>query len=317
MDCGAEVKADSLMDSLTAGVSFDIPVIDLSGPLYQFPGSETGPLYAEVSKLSNDDLTTGEVAGSGTFDALMRGFKAHLEEEYNNDRITGAEYAKAYVELTQGAMQNATQFLLGREQAFWGAQKAQMEAIVARSNIEIQKIKAASAYLEANTLKASYAKMKISLAAEDIAYCAAEFNVSNILPKQEELLASQILKSEEDTALVTSQITGSDLNNSLFPTKLAMMEEQVEGERAKTLDTRTDGAPVAGSVGKQTELYSQQITSYQRDSEVKAGKLFVDAWITQKTIDEGLLAPDGFTNASLDDVLTTIKANNDLTPPSP
>ncbi|MBQ5153795.1 hypothetical protein EGM85_11085, partial [Macrococcus caseolyticus] len=63
---------------------------------------------------------------------------------------------------------------------------------------------------------------------------------------------------------------------------------------------------------KQKELYTQQITSYQRDAEVKAAKLFTDAWITQKTIDEGLTPPNGFTNASVDDVLSTVKRNNSL-----
>ena len=40
--------------------------------------------------------------------------------------------------------------------------------------------------------------------------------------------------------------------------------------------------------------------------------MFVDAWITQKTIDEGMMAPSGFTNASLDTILTKLKVNNDL-----
>jgi hypothetical protein len=45
---------------------------------------------------------------------------------------------------------------------------------------------------------------------------------------------------------------------------------------------------------------------------VKASKIFSDAWITMKTIDEGLVPPNGFTNASLDTVLTALKTNNQL-----
>ncbi len=79
------------------------------------------------------------------------------------------------------------------------------------------------------------------------------------------------------------------------------------------MDTRTDGVTtITGAVGKQKALYTQQITSYQRDSEVKAGKIFIDAWMTMKTIDEGLLPPDGFTNTNLDEILDTLKTNNDL-----
>lgn len=70
---------------------------------------------------------------------------------------------------------------------------------------------------------------------------------------------------------------------------------------------------MVGSIGKQKALYDQQITSYQRDAEVKAAKIFSDAWITQKTIDEGLTAPSALQNASLDRILTVIKTNNKLT----
>jgi len=85
-------------------------------------------------------------------------------------------------------------------------------------------------------------------------------------------------------------------------------------QRAQTLDTRSDGVTdVEGVLGKQKDLYTQQITSYRRDAETKVAKLFTDAWITMKTIDEGLSPPTGFTNASLDEILGVLKVNNDLT----
>ena len=71
------------------------------------------------------------------------------------------------------------------------------------------------------------------------------------------------------------------------------------------------------SVAKQAELsdsqialYKQQVVSYQRDAEVKAGRIFTDAWITMKTIDEGLTAPNGFTNERIDDVLKKLRDEN-------
>lgn len=66
----------------------------------------------------------------------------------------------------------------------------------------------------------------------------------------------------------------------------------------------------------QIALYEQQIISYKRDAEVKAARIFTDAWITMKTIDEGLIAPNGFTNTRIDDVLAKIRDENgfDITP---
>ena len=41
--------------------------------------------------------------------------------------------------------------------------------------------------------------------------------------------------------------------------------------------------------------------------------MMIDTWITQKGIDEGLLAPTQLQNASIDGVISTLKQNNDLT----
>lgn len=336
MGCGADLEANALLTSLVGDAIFNIPTVDITGPEFQLPVAVTDDLYQTINKLTNEDLTTRTVGGTGAFDALMEGFKVHLREEYDAGRITGAEYTKAYIELSQGAMANATQFLLGREQAFWAAQTAQIDAFMRRAELEVQKVRVVATLLEANTIKANYAKTKISLALEDMNFCTAKFNLDTMLPKQALLLDGQVSKITSDKLLVDAQIlhtegaTAKDVAAKdlilaqieqvnkeilLYPIKTELLEEQVEGERSKTLDTRRDGiTTIVGTVGKQKDLYTQQITSYKRDAETKAAKIFSDAWTVQKTIDEGLTAPNGFTNASLDDVLAKIKANNDLLP---
>lgn len=92
----------------------------------------------------------------------------------------------------------------------------------------------------------------------------------------------------------------------------SLTREQVESERAKTLDNRTDGVPVTGSIGKQKELYDEQIASFVKDGKHKTAKMYLDAWVTQKTLDEGLLPPDQFTNANVNDVLASLRAYNNL-----
>ncbi len=362
MGCGADTEANELISDLTTDISFEIPAIDLDAVIFKLPGDETIPMYGQVTPLTNADLTTGEVSGSGSFDALMRGFKAHLTQEFEKGRITGAEYAKAYTTLTQNAMAAGVQFLLGRDQAYWAAQLAQLQAITARVQLETTKLQLAQVQLEALNSKANYALTKMRLSSESMTYCIAKYNLENTLPAQKDQILQQTenLVTEDAvnqyqltdmlpkqlemlTAQVAQQIAETDISeynlSNLLPGQLAKLEaetlnveqqtdigeyqltyilpkqlalttEQVETQRSQTLDTRTDGSAIVGSVGKQKDLYSQQITSYQRDAEVKAAKMFTDAWITQKTIDEGLLPPTGFTNASLDDVLDVIKANN-------
>lgn len=277
MSCSAEVEANRLLDELTKGDDFTLPDIDMSGPEWDIPGGDGSPIFGAITKITNESLTTREVGGSGTFDALMESAHNHLKAEFKANRITGGEYTKAYIAMMESCMSNAVQFLLGRDQAYWAAALAQIQAVTARVTLATSKAQYVLAKIQALSAKGEYALTKMKIATESETYCAALFNVSQMLPQQ-----------------------------------LKLITEQTEAQRAQTLDTRSDGTTVTGSVGKQKELYSQQITSYQRDAEVKASKLFTDAWITQKTIDEGLNPPNGFTNASIDTILAKLKSNNGL-----
>lgn len=277
MSCSAEVEANRLLEELTKGDDFALPDIDMSGPEWDIPGGDNSPIFDSITKVTNESLTTREVGGSGTFDALMESAHNHLKAEFKANRITGGEYTKAYIAMMESCMSNAVQFLLGRDQAYWAAAMAQIQAVTARVQLATSKAQFVLAKIQALSAKSEYALTKMKIATESETYCAALFNADHMLPQQ-----------------------------------LKLITEQTEAQRAQTLDTRSDGATVTGSVGKQKELYSQQITSYQRDAEVKASKLFTDAWITQKTIDEGLNPPNGFTNASIDTILTKLKSNNGL-----
>lgn len=277
MSCSAEVEANRLLEELTKGDDFTLPNIDMTGPEWDIPGGDNSPIFSEVPRITNESLTTREVGGSGVFDALMESASKHLKAEFKENRITGGEYTKAYIATLEACMGNAVQFLLGRDSAYFQAALAQIQAVTARVGLATAKAQFVLAKVQALSTKSEYALTKMKLSIEGQNYCAAKFNMDEILPAQGRLL-----------------------------------QEQYEVQRAQTMETRSDSLPIKGSIGKQKELYDQQITSYQRDAEVKASKLFTDAWITQKTIDEGLNPPNGFTNASIDTILTKLKTNNGL-----
>jgi len=112
---------------------------------------------------------------------------------------------------------------------------------------------------------------------------------------------------------ITADITTKQYNiDYVLPVQLDLVKEQREAERSKTLDTRTDGNTVIGSVGKQKDLYTQQIDSFIKDAKFKTAKMYLDGWITQKTLDEGLTAPDELTNTEIDSVLASNRASNGL-----
>lgn len=274
---GADIEANLLFSTLTNGLKYNLPTVDLSGPAYNFPINTAAALYNPVTRLTNADLTTGEVGGTGTFDALCKAAAAQLRNEFEKGRITSAEYTKAFSAMLESAMANATQFLLGRDQAFWQAQAAQIAAITGLVELEKTKYELATMATRLETEKANYALTKLKLATEEMSYGTAQFQYDNLLPLQKTLLT-----------------------------------EQVNVQRAQTMDVRSDGSVVAGTSGAQKALYLQQVTSYKRDAENKTVKLWTDAFITMKTVDEGLPVPDQFSQNNLNSILTSYRNNSAL-----
>lgn len=313
MSCGAETEANALLATLLAAEDVTLPEINFDDDALKIPDTVSTGLQQVIIKLKPEEITTGSIDGSGVFDVVMRGMKAHLTEEYQRSRITGAEYTKAYTALVDSAMGQSVQFLVNRDQVFWQAQTAQLAAYTARMQFEIAKMQLATAKFQALTAKAEYGLTKMKISSESMAYCTAKFQLDFILPLNKTQLEKQLL-------LIDKQTAGAELQNqtaqfqldTLLPAQALQLDEQTNAQRAQTSNTRLDGSPVVGILGKQKDLYQQQIVSYQRDAEVKAAKLFTDAWTTMKTIDEGLLPPTNFANASLDAILADLKTNNNI-----
>lgn len=308
-----ETEAQTVFDALVQDINLDLPAIDLDDPQYSLDFPPGSTIFEPVKPLDVADLTTRVVGGSGVFDALMDAFKAHLRAEYDNNRITGADYAKAYVSLTTAAMANAVQFLLSKDQSFWQSQNAQIAAVTANVGLATSKMQFAIAEFQAQNEGAQYTLTKSKLATESVNYGIATYNINSMLPAQ--LL--QVQKQTEQAAyninnMLPAQLLQVQKQTELATQQISMTKEQTEAARAQTMETRTDGSIVKGSVGKQKELYSQQITSYMRSDERSAAKMFSDTWVAMKTIDEGLTAPDCFTNSSIDGVMKTIITNNNL-----
>lgn len=302
--------ANDLFIELLAGTNITIPSLDLNDPIYNLPFDSTSTIFDPVEKLTNDDLTTGEVGGSGTFDALMKGFGAHLKKEYDMGRITGAEYTKAYIALTQSAMGNAVQYLTTRDASFWQAVQAQIAAIRANVQLAQSKVEYATLYIRALTEEANYALAKLSLAVTNVEYEVAGYNLSTLLPDTHALNLDKQKQYdiEYDTSTYNlSNTLPAQLN--IIKENLELVEEKVETQRAETLNDRRDNSPITGSVGKQKDLYTQQIESYKRDSEVKAARIFTDSWTAIKTVNSATVPPNAFNNTNLDDILNKVENN--------
>lgn len=265
---GSEHLSDKLSAelewNLTKDCNFSLPDWDWDD--FKIPDDLLAALKKGPRRLTEADLTERKPKGKGMFDAIMQSYSAHLLEEYEATRITGAEYTKAYIALGQTALTGAIQYLTAQEQLYWQSIAAQLAAIKAMVDIAIAKMQLAMAMMQAYNARVTYANTKLTLAVTNAQYGLAVTN-----------------------------------------TKKA--SEEVEATRAQTVDTRTDGATVAGIVGKQKDVYSQQVLSYKHHDQTEATKLHTDAWQVMRTSDEGLLPPSAFENSTLDSMLTKLNEN--------
>ena len=225
-----------------------------------------------MTTIAVTDLTQATLAGTGVFDVLMRANKAHLEAEFDKNRIKGAEYATVYLGSLTQVMQTALAFLLAKEKTDLEAQLLQKQIDLAQKQIEkteaeIDQITQQTANLVSQKLQIEAqteltAQQKINAITENTVLIAQECK----LRAEFDLIMANVLKSGQETALLT---------------------QKVATEKAQITALGVDADSV---VGRQKALYVAQTNGFTRDAEQKAAKLMVDTWNVRRTTDEGTVA---------------------------
>ena len=90
-----------------------------------------------VSVLDPLLITDGTLAGNGIFDTWMRALSAHLKREYAEQRITGDEYAKAYIALMNNLLNAAVGFLTQDVQLAMAQEKLKYELQLLDAQVKI------------------------------------------------------------------------------------------------------------------------------------------------------------------------------------
>jgi hypothetical protein len=161
-----------------------------------------------MTTITNADLTTQEVGGTGVFDVLMKAAAAHLEAEFAKSRIKGAEYSEVYLGAMTQVLQTSAQFLLTK-------QKAGLEAELLTKQIALVEQQRLNAVAENAVLVAQECKLR------------AEYD----------LTMASILRTNEEIALLTqktatergqTQALGVDDNSVLGRQKL-LYQAQSDG----------------------------------------------------------------------------------------
>ena len=170
-----------------------------------------------VTTIDIADVTTGSLDGTGSFDVLMQTMTLHLMREYTAGRITGDVYAKAYIEVLNATLAQATQFVVSQAQ----------------------------------------------VAAND------------------ELIAAQI--RQIDSNILTNEAQVRQIDG-----QIELLGYQGISEQAKYLDS-VDGLTIAGTIGKQKEIYAAQAKGFKDSALQSVAKTMIDTWSVRRTTDEATL----------------------------
>lgn len=84
-----------------------------------------------MADIQFSSITNGAPTGPGYFDVIMKSVMAHIEIEYNQNRLNGTDYATVYLGALQMAMATAEKFVMAEQLT-----EAQIAAVLAETAIK-------------------------------------------------------------------------------------------------------------------------------------------------------------------------------------
>lgn len=252
-DTQADNMANALFIALTTDASFTLPTLDIESADFDFPTTQ----YASTSQLTEADLTSRTVGGSGLFDGLMESIGAQLTAEFEAGRITAKEYSTSYVALSQSAMSSAVQYLLQKDQQYWQAELIKQQAAAAelgviQAKLQVEQLKAQviQTRMSASAMAAEYSLNKLRLATEEANINLVEaqkdlaasqksqvdYQTSTVLPaevaqtnKQVDQITEQITQIAAEKLRIDAQTDNIEYDtNSIKPAELSLLNKRVE-----------------------------------------------------------------------------------------
>ena len=190
-----------------------------------------------VSVLNPLLVTDGTVTGNGIFDIWMRTLGAHLKREYAEQRITGDEYAKAYIALMNNLLNAAVGFL---------TQDAQLAMAQEKLKYELQlldaQVKLADKELALKEKDLALKEKQVALAEAQLKAAEAQYKdtvdglpVGGVLGKQMKVYDAQA-KGFKDNALQAA-------------TKIMVDTWNIRRQTDESLQTTDDSKLYDGNIG--------------------------------------------------------------------
>ena len=274
-----------------------------------------------MTEITISQLTEATVEGDGAFDVLMRAMKAHLEIEFNKNRIRGPEYSQVYLGSLQVIMQNASAFLLNKDKAANEAALIAAQVELAKQQKENAVVEGQNLILQGQLLAAQKQNLDVERAFTQAKTSQVTAETANV-PKQGELLVAQKAQAiqqtdnlvatmahvQKQTLHVEQQTANEVIQGTVMVAQkcklqaeydlvlasvtksnaeLSLLNQKIVSERAQVTSLGVDADSV---IGRQKSLYLAQTNGYSRDAEQKVAKLMADTWSARRMTDEGVQA---------------------------
>ena len=188
------------------------------------------PVSTWISVLDPLRVTDGTLTGNGIFDTWMRALGAHLKREYAEQRITGDEYAKAYIALMNNLLNAAVGFLTQDAQLAMAQEKLKYELQLLDAQVKLADkelaLKEKQVALAEAQLKAAEAQYKDTVDGQP---------VGGVLGKQMKVYDAQA-KGFKDNALQAA-------------TKIMVDTWNIRRQTDESLQTTDDSKLYDGNIG--------------------------------------------------------------------
>ena len=237
-----------------------------------------------VSVLNPLLVTDGTVAGNGIFDIWMRTLGAHLKREYAEQRITGDEYAKAYISLMNNLLNTAVGFLTQDAQLAMSQEQMRHDITISDAQLLMAQTKLT------HDTKISDAQLVIEqdkLSHETKISDAQLVMAQTKLGHETQLLDAQVENLSAQVSLANKELVLKDKDLALKEKQVALAAAQIKAAEVQYKDT-VDGQPVGGVLGKQMKVYDAQAKGFKDNALQAATKIMVDTWNIRRQTEESL-----------------------------
>ena len=198
-----------------------------------------------VSVLDSLQVTDGTLTGNGIFDTWMRALGAHLKREYAEQRITGDEYAKAYIALMNNLLNAAVGFLTQDAQLAMAKEKLAYELQLLDAQVNL-----ANKELAIKDKDLALKEKQVALAEAQLKAAEAQYKdtidgqpVGGVLGKQMKVYDAQA-KGFKDNALQAA-------------TKIMVDTWNIRRQTEESLQTTADSKLYDGNIGNAiAEMFS-------------------------------------------------------------